>query len=273
MAEEHAESEEQGCRERLGPTKLVVVKVGSSSLSDEQGHIDRERMTKLCDGVMGLRRRGIDVLLVSSGAIRSGRAVMSDSADGEISHLQALAAIGQVLLMEAYKGILAAKGCKVAQILLTWDDFKDERRLINLMNTFKTLLSLGVVPIVNENDTTAVDEIRFGDNDTLSALVAVHMRADLLILLSDVDGLYDGDPKDAGSKLISFVERVTADIERLATDEYGGSGGMGSKLKAARMVTEAGLPVVIANASREDVVTDAIDGKRVGTIFRPRERV
>jgi glutamate 5-kinase len=215
----------------------------------------------------------VNVILVSSGAIRSGRAVLKGRAkvDG-MAHLQALAAVGQVLLMEAYKNILAKEGYNVAQILLTWDDFKDSRRLKNLANTLGMLLSLGVMPVINENDTTAVDEIRFGDNDTLSALVGVHMRADLVVILSDVDGLFSGDPKLTGSRLLTCVESVTPEVEKLAADDFGGAGGMASKLKAARVTTDAGIPMVVANSGREGVLEGIVGGKEIGTIFVPRDK-
>ncbi|MEM4218044.1 MAG: glutamate 5-kinase, partial [Candidatus Methanomethylicaceae archaeon] len=211
--------QEEKCRRDLRASKLVVVKIGASSLSDQSGALDLKKIKSLCDEIIAVKNKGVDVILVSSGAIRAGRALMRDqNKNGSMPSLQALAAIGQVLLMEAYRDIMAEKGYKVAQILLTWDDFKNRRRLRNLMNTINTLLSLGVLPIINENDTIAVDEIKFGDNDTLSALVAKFMQADLLVILSDVDGLYSGDPNDPNSKLISCVADVTPDIERLVKD-------------------------------------------------------
>ena len=266
-------SQERRFRASLGSVKLMVVKVGSSSLADSSGHIDPVKMGRLCHGLAELKRRGVNVILVSSGAIRSGRAVLKGRArvDG-MAHLQALAAVGQVLLMEAYKNILAEEGYNVAQILLTWDDFKDSRRLKNLVNTLGMLLSLGVMPVINENDTTAVDEIRFGDNDTLSALVGVHMRADLVVILSDVDGLFSGDPKLTGSKLLTCIESVTPEVEKLAADDFGGAGGMSSKLKAARVTTNAGIPMVVANSGREGVLEGIVGGKEIGTIFVPRDK-
>jgi glutamate 5-kinase len=264
--------DEKKCRERLKSSRLAVVKVGGSSLSDKSGYIEASRVDMLCEQLVALRRRGINVILVSSGAIRSGRAVMQGliKEDG-IPHLQALAAVGQVLLMEAYRNTMATKGYRIAQILLTWDDFRVKKRLNNITNTLNVLLASGVTPIINENDTTAVDEIRFGENDTLSALVSLHMHADLLVILSDIDGLYTGDPKERSSKLISYVESVTPEVEKLASNEYDGFGGMAAKLKAAKLVTEAGLPLVIANATDERVLERLIDGEGIGTIFRPRE--
>lgn len=266
-------SVERDCRAGFGSAKLVVVKVGSSSLADESGHIDYQKMGRVCNGLTALKRRGMDVILVPSGAIRSGRAVMKGRAQEDgISSLQALAAVGQVLLMDAYKNILAAGGYNVAQILLTWDDFKDKRRLRNMVNTLSSLLSMDVMPIINENDTTAVDEIRFGDNDTLSALVGVHMGADMVIILSDVDGLFSGDPGKAGSKLLPLVKAVTPDVEKLASNVFNGSGGMVSKLKAAKLATDAGIPMVVANSSGERVLERIVSGEAIGTVFVPRDK-
>jgi glutamate 5-kinase len=206
-------SEERGCRKELRSAKLVVVKIGASSLSGSSGSLDLGKIRALCKELVAVKDKGINAVLVSSGAIRAGRATMMDLAkNSEMAGLQALAAIGQVVLMEAYRDIMADKGCKVAQILLTWDDFRNKRRLRNLLNTFNSLLLLGVVPIINENDTIAVDEIKFGDNDTLSALVAKYMQADLLVLLSDIDGLYTGDPGNVGSKLVPCIDSITPDV-------------------------------------------------------------
>jgi len=260
--------QEEKCRRDLKASKLIVVKIGASSLSDESGSIDLKKIKSLCDGIIAVKKRGVDVILVSSGAIRAGKAIMRDqNRNGSMPSLQALAAIGQVLLMEAYRDAMAEKGYKVAQILLTWDDFKNKRRLRNLMNTINTLLSFGVLPIINENDTIAVEEIKFGDNDTLSALVAKYMQADLLVILSDVNGLYSGDPKDPNSKLISCVANVTPEIERLAQNSFSGFGGMATKLKAAKIVTSAGIPMIIAKSSADKVLEKILSGDRIGTLF------
>jgi len=272
VVDEGASRKEQRCRRDLKSAKLIVVKIGASSLSNASGDLDRGKIGLLCDELANLKRRGIDVVLVSSGAIRGGRAIMRDRIkNGEIPGLQALAAIGQVVLMEAYRDTMAGKGYNVGQILLTWDDFRNKRRLRNLLNTFNILLSLGVIPIINENDTVAVDEIKFGDNDTLSALVAKYMQADLLVLLSDVDGLYTGDPKRPSSRLIPCVESITPEIERLASEGHGGFGGMKTKLRAAKLATEACIPMIIANGADEKALERIITGERVGTIFIPRD--
>lgn len=262
--------QEKKCRRELGASRLIVVKIGASSLSNESGSLDLKKIESLCNELVAVRNKEVDIVLVSSGAIRAGRAIMQDeSKNSEMPSLQALAAIGQVLLMEAYRDTMAKKGYKVAQILLTWDDFKNKRRLRNLLNTLNTLLSLGVVPIINENDTIAVDEIKFGDNDTLSALVAKYMQADLLVILSDVDGLYSGDPNNPDSKLIPCVARVTPEIERLVQNSHGGFGGMATKLKAAKIVMASGIPMVIAKSSTNRVLELILMGENIGTIFLP----
>jgi glutamate 5-kinase len=260
---------EMQTRSSLKLAKLVVVKIGSSSLSDSQGFIDQKKINQLCDELVRLKKRNINVVLVSSGAIRAGKAVLSDHMkNGEIRCLQAFAAIGQVMLMESYRDIMSNKGYHIAQVLLTWDDFRNKKRIRNLVNTFDTLLSLGVIPIINENDTIAVDEIKFGDNDTLSALVSVQLEADILVLLSDIDGLYTGDPSKPESKLVSFVEKVTPDIEKLISEKHGGFGGMATKLGAAKLVTGAGIPMAIANGNTLGVLERIINCERIGTIFR-----
>lgn len=265
--------EERKCRKAVKSSKFIVAKIGASSLSDPSGSLDSGKVRALCEEVLCLRKRGVSAILVSSGAIKAGRAAMATKAkNGEIAGLQALAAVGQVALMEAYRDIMAELGLTVAQILLTWDDFRNKKRLRNLMNTINGLIQMGVVPIINENDTIAVDEIKFGDNDTLSALVAKYMQADLLVLLSDIDGLYSGDPSSRDSKLITGVKAISAEIERLVSQRHGGFGGMATKLKAAGIANEAGIPMIIANSSTERVVERIIDGENIGTIFLPRDQ-
>jgi glutamate 5-kinase len=271
-SQQPAMQNEVRCRKELKASKLVVVKIGSSSLSNESG-LDLEKISALCSDLAGLKRRGISVILVSSGAIRAGRAIMREEmGNGEIQGLQALAAVGQVVLMEAYRDAMAKLGYKVAQILLTWDDFRNKRRLRNLLNTFNSLISLNVLPIINENDTIAVDEIKFGENDTLSALVSSYMQADVLVLLSDIPGLYSGDPSDPGSTLLPCVESVTPDIEKLVSKKHSGSGGMSAKLEAAKIVTREGIPMIIANGT-EGTLERIFAGKRIGTLFLPRDSV
>lgn len=249
-----------------------MVKIGSSSLADSTGSLDMAKIDSLCSELASLKERGVAVILVSSGAIRAGRGIMKDHIKaGEIQDLQALAAIGQVALMEAYRDTMAAKEIKVAQILLTWEDFRNKRRLRNLLNTLNSLILMNVIPIINENDTIAVDEIKFGDNDTLSALVAKFMQADLLVLLSNVNGLYTGEPGNPCSKLLQYVEEVTLEIEKMACEKHEGAGGMTTKLKAAKIVTEAGIPMVIANSAESRPIKRILAGERIGTFFLPRD--
>lgn len=182
--------------------------------------------------------------------------------------LQAAAAVGQGILMQVYSKYFGDYGQQVAQMLLTGEDFTDPKRYRNFRNTLATLLRWGVVPIVNENDSVEVEEIRLGDNDTLSAHVAVGANADLLVILSDVGGLYAGYP--GRGKLIRTVEEVTPEVERLASRVFRGFGGMLTKLRAAKMVTKAGVPVVIANGEEERVLERVVAGEEIGTIFLPK---
>jgi len=251
--------------------RRIVVKVGTSSLVCEKGSLDRGKMVALVDQLADVKKQGREVILVTSGAIRAGmeRLGMTERPKN-IPDQQASAAVGQSLLMKTYTELFSERGVIAAQVLVTRDDFNDRVRYLNARNTMHTLLRLGCVPVVNENDTVATEEIRFEENDTLSALVAACADADLLLNLSDVEGLYDGDPRtDTGCKLISEVPEVTPDIEALAGGTRGlcGSGGMRSKVEAAKIATNSGTRMVIALASRENVIADAVAGKDVGTRF------
>ena len=232
-------------------------------------------MSALVSQLVALRERDIEVVLVTSGAIRAGMEKLDMSVRPKtIPEQQASAAVGQTILMQTYADLLSGFGVVPGQVLLTRDDFHHRTRYLNARNTIYTLLRLGCLPIVNENDTVAVEEIRFGDNDTLSALVAACVDADLLINLSDVDGLYDSDPAGGGdSKLIDEVVTITPEIEALAggTHSLSGSGGMRSKIEAAKVAVNSGARMVIANAARPSVILDIADGKRVGTRFLSSE--
>lgn len=249
----------------------IVVKVGTSSLVDGGGSLDRGKVESLADQLGAIKRDSKDVILVSSGAIRAGMDRMGVSARPKnIPELQASAAIGQGYLMQMYSDLLGRHDVVPAQVLLTRDDFRNRVRYLNARNTLYTLLRFGALPIVNENDTVATEEIRFGENDTLSALVAACVDADLLLNLSDVDGLYDGDPRtDEGCKLIEEVPRITEEIEGIAGGTHGlcGSGGMRSKIEAAKIAANSGVRMVIARASRPNVIVDAASGANVGTRF------
>jgi glutamate 5-kinase len=256
----------------LAHAKLVVVKVGSSLLVDsESGTLRRDWLKSLCADIAALRREGKEVVLVSSGAIALGRrALKLKSGALPLEESQAAAAAGQVRLAGAYADILKADDLVAAQILLTLDDTEERRRYLNARATLKTLLELGAVPVINENDTTATTEIRFGDNDQLAARVASMMEADCLVLLSDVDGLYTADPtQDATARHIPDVAAITPEIEAMAGGSVSGlgRGGMASKIIAARIATDAGCEVVIAKGKTLHPVAAVRTGARA-TRFR-----
>ena len=252
--------------------KLIVVKVGSALLVDSKtGQLRRDWLTSLCADVAALKKDGAGVILVSSGAIALGRRALGLKPGAlRLEESQAAAAVGQVKLAEAYADILAAGGIVAAQVLLTLDDTEERDRYLNARATLNTLLEFGAVPVINENDTVATAEIRFGDNDRLGARVASMMGADKLILLSDVDGLYTANPNhDSGASHIAEVAAITPEIEAMAGDSISGvgRGGMTSKLVAAKIATGAGCDVVIAKGESLNPVA-AIRGGARHTIFR-----
>jgi len=253
--------------------KRIVVKVGSNVLTAEQG-LNLPVIYSLSKQISLLMENGIEVILVSSGAMASGQKKIGLSKrPDEIPKRQAIAAVGQTGMMMEYEKAFGVYDIKVAQILLTGDDLNTSRgRYLNARNTLNTLLSWKIIPIINENDTVVVDEIRFGDNDNLSAMITLLMNADLLMNLTDIDGLYTGDPrKQADVELISEVETIDDSIETVAGDMPGslGTGGMLSKVRAAAKVTNAGIPMVIANGRSSDIVTAVLSGKKIGTFFVP----
>ncbi|HEU4866635.1 MAG TPA: glutamate 5-kinase [Actinomycetota bacterium] len=250
--------------------RRVVVKLGTTSLTGPDGEPDRRRMRKVTDQVAALSSQGIHCLIVSSGAIASGmQALGLTGRPTDMPGLQAAAAVGQRRLIDMYASLLGSKGITVGQILLTQDDMIQRRHYLNAKHTIDRLFELGCVPIVNENDTVATQEIRYGDNDRLAALVANLVSADLLMMLSDVAGVYTSHPDDEGAELVEQVDEITPALMKTAVGSSSlGSGGMASKLEAARMATFSGVPVVIASAQRKDVVLDAVAGKPVGTYFK-----
>ena len=263
----------------LAHVKRVVIKIGSGVISDHSG-LDLKRMATLCEDVYSLRQRGYEVILVSSGAVAAGKADLGIKGSARTLSLplkQAAAAIGQSRLMRAYKDALRQHGLTAAQILLTRDDLANRRRYLNARNTLMTLLDYGVVPIINENDTVVIDEIRFGDNDNLSAMATNLVEAQLLVILSDVDGLFDSDPRhNAEAKLISEVERITPEIEAMAGQEATmlGTGGMTTKLKAAKRATLFGAGTAIINGLSPHNLLYLFDGHELGTYFLPaRDRM
>jgi glutamate 5-kinase len=257
----------------------ILVKVGTSTLTDERGGIDRAFIADLATQLAAQRASGREVILVTSGAIRAGSEKLKEArgSDGvsslilhpsSLPYKQAAAAVGQGLLMHTYTEAFAWRSVPVAQVLLTRDDLADRRRFLNARNTLNALLALGVVPVINENDTVAVEEIKFGDNDQLAAHVAVLIEADLLIILSDVEGLHESAQ---GGALIRVVEQIDSSIEVLAGGSRSGvgTGGMRTKIEAARIATASGIRVVIAKGRRERVVADITAGEDVGTVFLP----
>ena len=270
---------------RAAPRR-VVVKLGTNVIMRQDGRVALGLLCGLVESIAALREAGIEVLLVSSGAIGLGMERLGmTKRPTEVPLIQACAATGQSRLMSLYDEAFETMGCRIAQVLLTEDDFRDPVRYENLRGTLRALLELGVIPIVNENDTVSTVELDrpaddsasaedrlFGDNDKLSALLMRHIQADLLVLLSDIDGLYDRDPNEPGARLIPEVSEITAEIRSYAHGGNGrGRGGMASKLDAARIVVEAGRTVVIANGRTPRLLEKIFAGERVGTIFLPRD--
>jgi len=254
--------------------KRIVIKVGTSTLTDEKGMIDRAYLESLVDQVADVKSRGVDELLVTSGAIRAGIERMGLAERPKtIPEKQAAAAVGQGLLMQVYSEMFGRHGITTGQVLLTREDFGDRRRYLNARNTMLTLFRHDVVPIVNENDTVAVDEIRVGDNDNLAALVASSLEADLLIILSDVAGLYDADPsKSPEAGIIPMVAEIGDRIRSIAggARDSAGTGGMRTKIEAAEIAMSCGVTMVVADGRQPNVIVDIVAGKQVGTTFLPK---
>lgn len=262
-------------RDYIKDKKRIVIKIGSSSLTHkETGDLDYIKLEVLVRELCNLRNQGKDVVLVTSGAIAVGKKAVLPNVKGDdpIAVKQACAAIGQARLMMTYQKIFAEYNQVAAQVLMTKNTILDNLNRFNAHNTFSELLKLGVIPIVNENDTVATYEIEFGDNDTLSAIVAALIEADLLILLSDIDGLYTDDPnKNPNAKFISEVDELTEDLMQMGKATTGsnvGTGGMNTKLSAAKIATTAGVDMIIANASDIRIIHRIMDGREYGTIFK-----
>ena len=259
-------------------SEYVVVKVGTNVLTGADGRLNVARINKLVDDLVQIQSRGKKVILVSSGAVGAGMGILGlEKRPAEPPKLQAIAAIGQGKLMQTYEEALARYKKYPAQILLTASDLIHRNRYLNARNTFISLFTYGVLPIVNENDTVSVDELNstFGDNDRLAALIANLFMEPLLILLTDVDGLYNGDPALESSKLIPLVDRWTPDLMTMVAEKRSGrsKGGMSSKLKAAQILTTAGGSVIIANGDDESTLTRIMNGEEVGTAFFPKGRL
>lgn len=263
----------ENVRERLKDKKRIVVKIGSSSLAHpETGTTDLIKLERLVRELVDLRNSGKDVVLVTSGAISVGsKALGLAKRPEEISKKQACAAVGQARLMMIYQKLFSEYNQVTAQILMTKNTMIDEENRINAQNTFKELLAMGVIPIVNENDTISTYQMRFGDNDTLSAVVAALIDADLLILLSDIDGLYTDDPNsNPEAEFISIVEKVDDKFMAMGKATSGssvGTGGMYTKLLAARIATDSGADMVITNGKDVSHIHKVVEGRKHGTLF------
>ena len=249
----------------------IVVKVGTSTLAHSTGRLNIRHVEELVKVLSDLKTAGHEVILVSSGAIGMGVGKLNlPGKPSDMPSKQAAAAVGQCELMYTYDRLFGQYNHTVAQILLTGNDIENEERRTNFKNTIFRLLELQVLPVINENDTVVTAEIKVGDNDTLGAIVACNANADLLVLLSDIEGLYTADPrKDPNATLIPVVESVTAEVEALAGGAGSGlgTGGMATKLRAAKLVTQNGCDMIITNGERPSVLYDIVAGKPVGTRF------
>ena len=253
--------------------KKIVIKVGSNTLSDEKGFINEKFIENLTDQVARLTKQGKEIVIVSSGAKIAGISTLNKwSRKSDINYKQALCAIGQVRLLEHYRKNLSKHDLHIAQILLTRDDFTNDNRVLNIRNTLFTLLDEGVVPIINENDTVCVEELKIGDNDTLAALTARIWNADVLVILSDISGLYDKNPKEyPDAKLLPEVLNVDSiidDIEIGETNSFG-TGGIKTKLDAAKICNEYEIPMILADGSIENVIDKLLLNEIPHTIFQP----
>ena len=258
---------------RFDTPSLVVVKVGSSSLRDADGHLDHAQVRSLASQVVALRREGLQVVIVSSGAVAAGMGLLGLARrPADTPTLQAAAAAGQGELIHAYQQVLGEHGLTGAQLLLSQDDFVVRRRYLNARTALRRLVELGAVPIINENDAIATDELTYGDNDHLAALVASMLGAQLLVMLSDVEGMLDRPPTEPGAMLIDTVaDPGEVDLARIGgSGSVVGSGGMRTKIGAAQVAVRSGMHVVIADARRPDVIVDVTHGDRVGTWFVAR---
>ncbi|MGN0820145.1 MAG: glutamate 5-kinase [Christensenellaceae bacterium] len=253
--------------------KRITIKVGSSFFINQKGNINLTKISRLAEQICALIDQGNEVLLVTSGAVAVGVKKMKlKTKPHETTKKQALAAIGQMSLMQVYEQVFDMFNIKCAQILVSHDDFGNRNRLNTLTKTVETLFSYGVVPVVNENDAVAVNEIKVGDNDTLSSMMSLAIKADLLVIVSDIDGLYTDNPNvNKEAKLIPYVEHIDDSIIALAkspSSEFG-TGGMETKIKAARICTMAGIPMLIVNQTKIDLLSTALFDKQLGTYFAP----
>jgi glutamate 5-kinase len=262
------------------PSRLIVLKVGTSSITAGEGKLDEKEMLRLTKEIATAVKQGDKVVLVTSGAVAAGIAELGiPPKPNDIVFQQISAAAGQSVLMARYRDLFREHGLKVAQILLTAEDLSNRVSYVHTCNVLEMLLKLNVVPIINENDVTSVDEltpltegfqVNFSDNDILSVLVASAIRADLVVMLSDVDGIYTTDPHKPEAKLIKTVENIRQELKNALNGKSRlGRGGIQSKVRAAEIATRCGIPVVVANGRKENVFTDILAGKKIGTYFKP----
>lgn len=257
--------------------KRIVVKIGTNTLTDKSDKLDIRYIGRIAKEIAELKGEGYEIVLVTSGAIRAGMDRLGHKSKPQtIPENQAVAAVGQSYLMRAYSLAFARNNQIAAQILLTREDLADRQRYLNARNTMMTLLTDGITPIVNENDTVAIDEIKVGDNDTLAALVGLLIEADLVVLFTDVEGLYANGKPEPGKKseVIPVVKKITPTIEKIAQGPgtNTATGGMITKIRAARMLTNSGIPMVICNGRSRGILKDVVDEKSVGTLFMPVEQ-
>lgn len=260
-------------REILKDKKRIVVKIGSSTITHEDtNHLNLIKMERLVRILADLHNQGKEIVVVSSGAIAVGRqAVGMKKRPQEIEEKQACAAVGQAKLMMVYQKLFGEYSQLTAQVLITKYTMINDISRKNAQNTFRELMNMGVIPIVNENDTVSTDEVKIGDNDTLSAVVTALINADLLILMSDIDGLYTDDPrKNKDAKFIEYVERITPELEAMGKDSASdvGTGGMATKIAAAKIATDSGADMVIANGEDIHAINQIMEGKQIGTLFK-----
>ncbi len=263
-------------QDSLAHLKRVVIKVGSRVLTLDNGGLDHSVIANLCQEIATLRQSGIEVILVSSGAVAAGRATLAGGDQPlTIPQKQAAAAVGQPLLMQAYQQHCAEHGLITAQILLTADDLANRNRFLNARTTLEALLAAGTLPVINENDSVAVAEIKFGDNDNLSALVTSLAEADLLLILTDIDGLYSANPAtDPTAQLIPLVRSITREIEKMAggSGSSVGTGGMATKISAAKKAARFGVPTILAPGKQPGVIRASVGGEEIGTLFLPAKQ-
>jgi glutamate 5-kinase len=262
-------------QEIIQTARTVVIKVGTKVLSNDDDSLDVSRIASLTEQIYRIRQTGRRVVLVSSGAVGAGMGLLNlKQRPSDLPHLQAAAAAGQAHLIRLYNDCLEVHGFRAAQLLLTANDFRNRERYLNVRNTLNTLFEFSIIPIINENDTVSISEIQFGDNDQLAAMVSNLLGDSLLIVLSVIDGLLDGDPDSPDSKVIPLVERWDESLLALASESKsrGGTGGMRSKLQAARKVTEVGENVIIANGRRDRILDQIMAGDEIGTLFLAQGR-